>query len=215
MWTEIRHVVVDIWYQLRQRPKSFRHVTGVTPAEFEIIYSELKHAIKRRRNVFQTRSVPPEFEYVQRKRSCRLRPKSRLLLFLWRFRHSRTVHEISTTVGVSPAALEEDFLHIENVIYKEYSDEVKLPDEEERRTLEGKVHNFPHCIYFIDGTCMLIHRPLNKNQSKFYRGDKKTHFWSASCSMSSIAVSSCFERFRFGKEDMCGDFNRFQIAETH
>ena len=159
---------------LKNKPRTFRSLTGLTPTEFEALLKSFGAA--------WARFVEVTFERPHRKRAygagrrAHLRTlEDKLLFILFYYRQYPTQEVQGYFFGMSQTQASEWIHRLSDILNQALGYEMQLP-ERRAANLETVLSSCPSLEFIIDGTERAINRPKdNDQQKKYYSGKKKSH----------------------------------------
>ena len=160
--------------KLKNKPRTFRSLTGLTPTEFEVLLKSFEVAW----NEF----VEVTFERPNRKRAygagriAHLKTlEDKLLFILFYYRQYPTQEVQGFFFGMSQTQASEWIHRLSGILNQALGYERQLP-ERRAANLETVLSSCPSLEFIIDGTERVINRPKDTGKQKdYYSGKKKSH----------------------------------------
>ena len=161
----------DILAILRNKPLVFWHMTGLTPAWFDVVCDEISFDVAQPRNV---RGKYPE-DAVREPRACGLSTENRILMAVIWLRQYPSYASLQSLFQIDKSTASDDVHHVIPILYRFLEGIIQWPTDQEFEQLWGRWDHFPNAVLALDATIHRVTRPLI-GQHMFYRGDKKCHF---------------------------------------
>ena len=159
---------------LKNKPRTFRSLTGLTPTEFEALLKSF--------GVAWNEFVEVTFERPNRKRAygagrtAHLKTlEDKLLFILFYYRQYPTQEVQGYFFGMGQTQASEWIHRLSGMLNRALGYEMQLP-ERRAANLEAVLSSCPSLEFIVDGTERPINRPQDKDKQKeYYSGKKKSH----------------------------------------
>lgn len=164
-----RNVGIDVWSKFQQVPRRFWYLTAETPATLDSVVQRVAPDVTKPR-------MFPRIPISNRRRSCILDVRNRVLLVTIWLRIYPTYHTLASMFQISKSTVHEEIYHIVPILFLHFRRFLTWHNLRQWSTFVGQWKNYPNAVGCIDATIHRIRRPTGRLQTEFYRGDKKKHF---------------------------------------
>jgi hypothetical protein len=144
--------VRDSLVTILSTPYMFRTITNFTADEFEELCTfvcPVTAMYARHTGEIRGRGGSPK-----------LSPQQRLLNFIMFLKYDNTATFDSCQWNWARSSVNDDSSFVASCIEEACKDEIRWPNDEERRVIARKIPQLPGCIGFVDGTLCQIRPPL-------------------------------------------------------
>lgn len=165
-----------VYERLVRRPAAFRHMTGMTEAEFEALYWQAAPLLEEER--LERLSARPRQRAVGGGGQYKNDMRNRLLMGLIWLRIYPIYEVLGFLFDLHKSNVSRNLEPVLEVLHQLLGDEVAWPDEEQRKKkgMEQFLEEFADVVAIVDATEQPIQRPQDdETQRRYYSGKKKRH----------------------------------------
>lgn len=161
---------------LRQHARVFRHLTGVSVSEFDVLVTDLLPAFTAAEQARLRR--PTRRRAIGGGRQFALAPREQFLLTIIWLRQYPMHEVLGFLFGISHPSVGRVIARVLPLLEAAGRDTMRLPDpgKKQRRSLDGLLADTPELAVIIDTFEQAVHRPKDRaTADRYYSGKQKQH----------------------------------------